>query len=171
MKHYMYLPMLLVSPFAHAGADCQPVYAAMQKLAITPVHEYMQETAAFKKAPSNSEVVITSTATYVKVAGQWKAMAYDPKKQAQAIAATATMQHTTCARRPDENVSGDAANVYAMHEVQEGGTTVDGVLWISKTHGVPLRQAINMDVGGKFGKSHTDLRFDYANVHAPIGGK
>lgn len=171
MKHSLYLPILLVSSLAHAGADCQPVYNAMQKLAITPVHEYVHQTAEFKSVPSDSEVVITATAMYVQVAGKWKSMPYDPKKQARAIAESAATQHTVCTHQPDENVGGEAADFYATHDVQEEGTTVNGMLWISKSRGVPLHQTIDMNVGGKVGKSHTDLRFDYANLQAPSGAK
>ena len=42
--------------------DCQPVVDALHKLAVTPVHEYMQKTAACRKALSNDVVVITGTA-------------------------------------------------------------------------------------------------------------
>ncbi|HET8943123.1 MAG TPA: hypothetical protein VFN13_14180 [Rudaea sp.] len=171
MKIHHYLPLLLLSPLAHAGADCQPVYDAMQKLAITPVREHMQQTADFKQSTSNGEVIITPTAMYVQVDGKWKSTPYDPNKQAQAIAESATTRHTVCTHQPDEKVGAEVADVYATHDVQEAGTTINGKLWISKTRGVPLRQMIDMDVGGKRGKSHTDLRFDYANVQPPVAGQ
>jgi hypothetical protein len=163
--------LLLAVPAVAGADDCRPVVDAMQKLAITPVHEYMQETAAFRKAPSSNEAVIIGSAMYVRVSGQWHTMPYDPKERAQEIAQSTAGKHATCRYLRDENVGSEAASVYATHDDQGEGSTVDNTLWISKSRGLPLRQGIDIDVGGKFGKSHTDIRFDYADVRVPVDVK
>ena len=55
-----------------------------------------------------------------------------------------------------------------MHTVSEDRTT-DAQVWVSKSKGVPLREELDMNVGGAAGKSHMTLRYDYANVQAPAG--
>ena len=63
------------------------------------------------------------------------------------------------------------AALYDTVNKQEDGTSVDSRVWISKSRGLPLKQTIDMDVGGKRGKSHTEVSIDYANVQAPVGVK
>ncbi|MGA9826760.1 MAG: hypothetical protein WBQ57_00250 [Rhodanobacteraceae bacterium] len=154
---------------ADAGTNCQPVFDALQKMAVTPVHEYIHRTAAFMEAPSDSEVVITGNAMYLQISGKWRSIPYDSQQRAQEIRQSAATRHTVCTRLGDESVGAEAAAVYGTHDDQGEGSTVDGMLWVSKSRGLLLRQTIDMDVGGKHGKSHTDIHFDYANVHAPAG--
>lgn len=156
---------------AHADGGCQPTLDAMQKLAQTPVHQYMHQTAAYRKTPTDSEVVITADHMYVRTSGQWRAMPFDPKKQAQELRGSAAATRMACRYLRDEAVDGQAAAVYASHDDQGDGTSVDVTMWISKSSGLPLRQSTDVDVGGELGKSHDEVRFDYADVKAPAGVK
>lgn len=159
--------LLVVPPALAADAACAPIMAAMQKLAITPNHQYMNQTAAFEKTPKTSEIIITHTTMYLQVAGKWQSRPYDPQKSAQELAAAGDTPGMTCQATGEETVDGQPARVFRTRQQMDDGDTVDGQLWVSKSTGLPLRQTIDMDVGGKFGKSHTEERFEYDNVHAP----
>ena len=73
----------------------------------------------------------------------------------------------TCKYLRDEPVSGQMAAVYSAHDVTPQGA-VDSQMWISKAKGLPLRQDMDIDVGGAAGKSHTSSRFEYGDVKPPI---
>ncbi|MEO7012898.1 MAG: hypothetical protein ABI127_01215 [Dokdonella sp.] len=159
---------LLGVPHARAAAaDCTQVMAALQKLALTPNHQYMIQTAGFDKKPKSSEVIITGTNMYLQVAGKWQSRPYDPQKSAQELAAVSNPPGMTCQAAADETVDGQLASVFRTQQRLEDGDSVDGQIWISKSNGLPLRQTIDMDVGGKFGKSRTEERFEYTHVQAP----
>ena len=66
----------------------------------------------------------------------------------------------------EESLNGEPAAVYKVHSETEAAKT-DGQVWISKSKGLPLRQELDMDVGGSAGKSHREMRYDYANVKPP----
>ncbi|MEO6799577.1 MAG: hypothetical protein ABI178_06545 [Rhodanobacter sp.] len=155
---------------AHASdAACKPVFDAKAKQTTTPNHQYMTETAATHAAPEKSEIIFTSTAMYINVDGTWQRRAFDAQKELADLRDAARASHTTCRYLRDEAVGSEAAAVYATRDEQEGGTHLDSQLWISKSRGLPLKQTIDVDVGGKFGKSHQEARIDYANVQAPAG--
>jgi hypothetical protein len=63
-------------------------------------------------------------------------------------------------------MNGEAVAVYSTHsETQD--VKSDAQLWISKSKGVPLREELRIDVGGKLGKSHYSMRYEYGNVQPP----
>ncbi len=153
---------------AHASDPaCAQLMAAMQKLAITPNHQFMIRTAAFDKGQKLSEVIITDTTMYLQVAGKWQSRPYDPKKSVQDLTAVGDTPGLTCLVASDETIDGQSASLIRSQQRQEDGDTVDGQMWISKSTGLPLRQIIDMDVGGTLGKSHMKERFEYTQVQAP----
>jgi hypothetical protein len=54
--------------------------------------------------------------------------------------------------------------------VEDTGTS-DVQIWIAKSTGLPLKEVIDSDAGDALTKSHSSLRFDYANIQAPPGVK
>jgi hypothetical protein len=48
-------------------------------------------------------------------------------------------------------VNGEAAAVYSQH-VETENDKMDVQVWISKSKGLPLREELDVDVGGKLGK-------------------
>jgi hypothetical protein len=44
---------------------------------------------------------------------------------------------------------------------------MDVQVWISKSKGLPLRGELDVDVGGKLGKSHSSMCYEYGNVEPP----
>ncbi|MBS0431789.1 MAG: hypothetical protein JSS21_05225 [Proteobacteria bacterium] len=155
---------------AHAADPaCKPVFDAMVKMAGTPNHQYLSESAAYRAAPGSGEIITTSSAMYVKVSGAWHKDVYNPQQQMAEMREAATSKPMTCTHLRDEAVAGEPTALYATTEKQDDGDTVDSQLWISKSRGLPVRQTIDVDVGGKAGKSHSELRIDYKNVQAPAG--
>jgi hypothetical protein len=141
----------------------------MSKLTTTPNHMSMKETATFHKGTMDSEVITTASTQYAKVNGTWHSSPYNAAQQLKDMQQAASSSKQTCKRVRDEMVDGEAAALYSAHDVQESGSTVDSQIWISKSRGLPIHQTIGIDVGGTRGKSHSDVRIDYANVQAPAG--
>ena len=73
----------------------------------------------------------------------------------------------TCHYLRDESVNGERAAVYSMH-AERSDQKSDGQVWISKTSGLPLRQELDLDSGGKSGKNHHSMRYEYKNVQPPL---
>jgi hypothetical protein len=162
------LALPLASPVAHAdAAACQPVIAAMARVAGIPSHQYMTRTLP-GMGSKQSEVVITASAMWILVDGRWKSIPYDGQRQvaemkrkyAEAVASGSV----SCARAADEAAGGEPAAVYTLHQTTEAGTT-DTRVWISTSRGLPMRQVIDIPEL----KARTDSRFDYANVQPPTG--
>ena len=167
------LAAAFVSTPARAAPDpvCKPVFDALTKAAATPNHQFMTETRADKAAPESSEVIATTNMMYVKIAATWQGRPYNPQQQATEMREAFKTANLTCQHLRDETVAGDPVAVYNTRDKQEGGNIVDSQVWVSKARGLPVKQTIDMDVGGKGGKSHTEVRVDYANVQAPAGVK
>lgn len=174
----LFLPAMAALAFAAAtgaahAADpaCKPVTDAMVKAAGTPNHLRMHKTAAYKSAPSDGETITTANARYVKAAGSWHQRPYDPKQEMADMAQGFLTVKLSCKYLRDESVAGEDAALYDTVNTQEGGVTVDTRVWISKSRGLPIKQTMDMDVGGKQGKSHTEGTLDYVNVQPPAGVK
>ena len=158
-------------PALAAEPACTSVFDALIKAAATPNHQFMTETGADKTGPESSEVIATSNTMYVKAGATWQGHPYNPQQQAAQMREALKTANITCQHLRDETVAGDPVAVYDTRDKQEGGNIVDSKIWISKARGLPLKQTIDMNVGGKHGESHTEVRVDYANVQAPAGVK
>lgn len=154
-----------------ADPACKPVSDAMVKAAGTPNHTRIHRTTASKSTPSDGETITTADKMYVKVAGPWHQRPYEPKKEMAERTQGFLEQKLSCKYVGDENVAGESTAMYDTVNKQEDGGTVNSRVWISKSRGLPIKQAIDVDVGGKLGKSHTDIAIDYANVQPPAGVK
>ncbi len=167
------LVALWVTPAPARAADpaCKPVFDAMTRAATTPNHLFMTQTAAYEAAPESGETITTANMMYVKADGKWSSSSYNPQKQAAELREAYKAENMACQHMRDENVAGESTALYNTQDKQEGGGTVNVQVWISKAGGLPMKQTMDMDVGGKRGKSHTDIRIDYANVQAPAGVK
>ena len=155
---------------AHAADPaCQPVFEAMTKLASTPNHMFMTNTAAYNSAPETSETITTADTMYVKVDKAWQKRPYNSQQEATAMRDAYKTTNMVCQHLRDDAVAGEPVAIYNTQDKQEGGSTVNSQLWISIARGVPVKQTMDMDVGGKMGKSHSDMRYDYSNVRAPAG--
>jgi len=155
-----------------AGDVCQPVFEAQAKMMVTPTHIYHTETAAFRNNQTrNGEMIYTGGETgaiYVMVDGKWHRSTLTVAGMLKQEAENRAETQTTCQYVREEVVDGEAAQVYSGHSANDTDKVVFTV-WISKRRGLPLKQDIDMDVGGAMGKSHRSLRYEYTNVRPPAG--
>ncbi len=147
---------------------CKPVSDAMSMMAVTPTHVYTTETAAFRAdgKPTTSEAIYISGAVYVKVNGKWIRSVITPEEMLQQEPGTQQNSKATCRYLHQESTNGEPADVYGMHSDAEDAK-LDAQLWISRSRRLPLREELDMDIGGKLGKSHRSMRYEYGNVQPP----
>lgn len=160
------LAAALACAHAHAQtAACKPLADAMVRLATTPNRQHIVETAAYKHGTSESEVVETGTTRYLKVNGKWRLHPYDAKAEAAEIARAMQASKAACTNAGTGDSDGRTATLFRVHNQSDDATT-DQQVWIS-ANGLPLKQVIELDVGGSLGKSHREIRYDYADVQPP----
>ena len=149
---------------AQTGA-CKPMADAMILLAATPNHQHIVETAAYKHGTSESEVVETGVTRYLRVNGKWRSHPYDAKAEAAEISRAMQVSKATCTNAGNGDIDGQAATLFRAHNQTDDDVT-DQQIWIG-INGLPLKQVVDMNVGGKLGKSHREIRYDYADVQPP----
>jgi hypothetical protein len=71
----------------------------------------------------------------------------------------------SCHFLKDDETEGGAA-VYDSHSETNLGKS-DLKIWITKATGLPVREEIDLDLGGEAGKTHSSVRFDYDHIEAP----
>jgi hypothetical protein len=157
-------------PARAVDASCKPLLDGLLKQIGTPTHIVSTETAAFRGGRTEtSEVIYSGGAIYVQLHGRWRKSPLTVEQmRAQQEENQRDAKSMSCAYLRDEAVGGEAAAVYRTHGVTEAGTT-DATLWMSKRTGLPLKDEVDLDAGGKLGKSHQTIRYDYANVRPPAG--
>jgi hypothetical protein len=149
-----------------AASGCDAVIAATRKVLQVPAHLYMTETAGFNGGKTrNAETIYLNGAIYVRVGGPWQKSTISPKDLADSKKES-TEKAGACSAVRDENVGGEPATLYKVHN-QTPDDTVDTQIWVSKLRGLPLKQINDLDVGGARGKSHTEVRYEYTGVTAP----
>lgn len=159
---------------AHAAvpAACNPVVDAMIKQVATPSHAYVTRTAASLPGKiDTTESIYAGGAIYVKVKGAWHRSgmsAADMQKQQEENRRDTTGM--SCRYLRDEVVNGEAAAVYGS-DIKDEGDSSSAMIWISKSKGVPLRIERDANAGGKAGKSHMAIRYEYGAIQPPAGVK
>jgi hypothetical protein len=164
------LMMVFCGGVARADDSCKALYDALTKVVVVPVHIYTTTVAGYNKnVPTSSEMIYSGGrdgAIYVMTAGKWtrtKMTGADMMSKQEENRRTAK---DTCHVVREEAVNGEATTVYSSHSDTEVGK-VDSTVWISKSKGLPLKEDINIDVGGTAGMSHMSMRFEYVNVKPP----
>ena len=152
------------------GADpCDVVLNASKKVPLTPVHLYMTETSVGRATPRESEMIYTGGANgpvYLKMNGKWQKSPISAAELTKTRDEAAESVKHSCRYLRDEAVNGEPASVYETHSDSDD-VKIDSKMWISKSRNQPLRYEMDMDSGGKMGKSHQSVRYDYNAVTAP----
>lgn len=164
-------PLAAVRPARAAAVDpaCKPVLDSLAKQYSTPVHLYMTQVAAFRGGkPQSSESIFAGGAIYIQVRGTWKRspMSLEEMRR-QREENIRDAKSMSCRYLRDEAVDGEAAAVYSSQSETED-TKSSSTLWVSKRTGLPLKNEIDLDTGGKLGKEHSSVRYDYSNVRPPL---
>jgi len=151
---------LIGSQPLRAQDDCKVVLDAMTKLIDTPTHAYVTMDLAGKS--QTGESIYAGGLIYAKYDGKWSAGG--TIKEVKEIAEKNRQTNkTTCRYLKDEQVNGEMAAVYSVHDVSPRSTS-DSKSWISKANGLPLRS----DVDLQGGKSHISTHYEYGNVKPPM---
>lgn len=159
---------------AQSSGSCAPIFAAHTKQYDAPYHAVSVDSAGPNATlnggkPRTAEVVQIGGAFYVQYKGKWmkSPLTLDAMKKQEAE--NIKNSKSTCAFIRNEPVNGESAALYSIHSVNEAATS-DGLEWISKSRGVPLRSNVTIDVGGGgMGKTHTITNYDYSHVQKPTG--
>ncbi len=149
---------------ATLSPTCKTVMDASDRQYTTPVHLYMA------RVGSTSESIVTGDAMYIQVKGKWRRSPMAPKGMLEMRRdVVKDAKSFVCQRVRDESVNGESAAVYSMSSETDDGDHSDGQIWISKSRNLPLKSETNLSSDGE--KTHTSIRYDYSNVHAPAGAK
>ncbi len=162
---------LILCASAHAADDaCKPVFDASDKGGVTPSHMFSTGTSeAHKGATVNGELIRMGGpdgAIYVLSGGKWNRVKITNSEMLKLSQENRNTTKHSCRYLRDETVNGEATVVYTARSETED-TKVDMTIWISKSKGLPLREDVDMDVGGAMGKSHKSMRYEYTNVRPP----
>jgi hypothetical protein len=157
---------------AEVPPACRPVIDAIMKQIGTPTHMYMTETAAFRGGkPTTAESIYAGGAIYIQIHGMWRRSPMTTAEMTkQQEENQKNLKAASCRYLRDETMNGEPAVVYVEHSESEGATS-DATTWVSKSRGLPLRLDSDIDAGGKMGKTHRSIRYEYSNVQAPAGVK
>jgi|SRR5579859_1074103 len=158
------LPILasVAPPEATAANSCQPLEDAIEKLATTPTHIYSTVSVGIDNKPTALEMIYVGGAVYMKVGDKWERTKFTTLELTHQ--SLEKQKEGSCQYQKDESVSGQPAAKYTMQS-QSGEARAQ--LWISKSTGLPLREEVDVDSGGKGRNSHTSIRYEYGNVQAP----
>ena len=145
---------IILSPLAQAAdSACQALADVGRKVLTTPTHIYTTRTNAFRSGgkPTTSETIYAGGAIYVRLNHRWTRSTIKPQDMLQHKKENQNDTKITCRYLREESVNGEAAAVYSRH-VETENDKMDVQVWISKSKGLPLREELDVDVGGKLGK-------------------
>jgi hypothetical protein len=156
----------------NVSAACRPLIDAEEKQIMTPSHVYMAiGPAAAGGTTTTSETISTGGVMYIMVRGKWIESPTRPQELLDRLRKSlATAKSYSCRRTGDASVDGVPAAVYTSHGENEGVRS-DTRTWVAKATGLPLRSEEDVDAGGASGRTHVSVRYEYANVRAPAGGR
>jgi hypothetical protein len=165
---------LPVSAEAAPDPACEPMFTAITKLLQTPNHQYMSQSSATYALQNGgrmrtSESISTEDTSYVKINDQWRKVPFTPQDLLKQQEESRQNSKESCHFLRDDASEGDAA-VYDAHSEGESGKS-EVQIWISKVNGLPLREEIDLDLGGEKGMTHSSVRFDYEHVDPPKDAK
>lgn len=152
---------------ARAADSCDPVFNALTKVVTTPSHSYSTDTTSKGSQTTNAEMIYLPSKSYMRISGKWMENPETPSEILQQEQQNRKRGKATCRLVRDESVNGEPAALYSLHSESENAKE-DAQMWISKRTGLPLREELDMDVGGSSGKSHLSTRYEYGNVKPPM---
>ena len=147
-----------------AQTDCKPVFDALDKVMSTPTHIYSSTKEGGK--PKTTETIYSGDAIFTNETGKWARSEATVKQVTTQEAENRRKSVHACHFVKDEPVNGELAAVYSAQAATTGQKS-DAKIWISKSNGLPLRNEVDLQLGGKSEKNHYSVRYDYKNVDPP----
>jgi len=167
----MFVILAAAAPAFATDAACTATFDALKKVITTPAHGYSTVTMDVRPNQTDlSEIIYTggmNGSIFIKVKGQWSRSKLTPAAMLHLEDENIRSAKSACRFLRDEAVNGEPAGIYAIH-TEIGGGSKDTTVWVSKSRGLPLRETMDLDVGGN-GKTHTSSRFEYSSVRPPDG--
>lgn len=158
------------APVRAEKVGCKALFDSLKRQATTPNHQYFtQSTGTPGAKPEMSEIINTGTARYLLLNGKWQSVPESPQAMLQREEDNEEHSKSNCRLLREEIVDGVSTRVYSEH-TETGDAKSDGLIWIAKGTGLPLRQRIDVDSGnGPAGSRHVEIRVVYSGVAAPAG--
>ena len=152
---------------AHAADSCQPVFAALTKVATTSSHSYTTNTAANSGRPAEAETIFANGQKYIRVRGKWMRIPVTSQDVLEQEKEKEEKGRSSCQLLRSEAVNGESARLYSVHR-EYGEVREDGQMWVSTSSGLLLRVEEDVDNRGNKKKEHQSTRFEYGNVQPPM---
>jgi hypothetical protein len=155
MRYLLIILGLCLTPNLVAQ-DCKAYFDASDKLYTTPVHSYITHTVAKR----SGEMIRVNGDSYFLVQEKWTKSLFNQQAMHEQELENRKNNKASCQHVRDESVNGEAAAVFSTHSESED-EKADGMVWISKSRGLLLRQEIDLE------GDHLTTRYEYTNVTAP----
>jgi len=162
---------MLGAPAARADdAGCTALFDSLKRQATTPNHQYFTQSTGIPGAKSEmSEIINTGNRRYLLLNGKWQSVPESPQAMLHREEDNEKNSKSKCRLLREELVDGVNTRVYSEHS-ETGESKSDGLIWIAKGTGLPVRQRIDVDSGnGPAGNRHVEIRVIYSGVAAPAG--
>jgi hypothetical protein len=162
--------LLGAAPARTEDGGCKALFDALKRQATTPNHQYFTQSTGTPGTKSElSEIINTGTARYLLLNGKWQSVPESPQAMLQREEENQKNSKSNCRLLREELVDGVSTRVYSEHS-ETGEAKSDGLIWIAKGTGLPVRQRIDVDSGnGPAGSRHVEIRVVYSGVAAPAG--
>ena len=168
--HYLALFVTIAGPLMggaplRAQGDCSVMEKALKgasaKTHVTPTHIYI--TSKVGGQTFTSEMIYAAGSMYMKINGKWSLGG--SIKDIEQVEQQNTQHNSkdTCSSVKDDTINGEIASLYGSHSETAKGN-IDLQVWISKAHGLPLREETNSDGG----KAVISTRYEYGDVKPPL---
>ena len=148
-----------------AQGDCSVMGKVLKdataKTHVTPTHVYI--TSKIGGQTFTSEMIYAAGSMYMKMNGKWSLAGSTKDIEQVAQHDTPHNSKDTCSPVKDETVNGEIASFYGSHSETPKGN-IDLQIWISKAHGLPLREETSSDGG----KAVISSRYEYGDVKPPL---
>jgi hypothetical protein len=175
MRGYTTLTILTLAAFTaalcvtpvRAADSCQPIFAALMKVATTPSHSYTTSTPVNGGNSMESETIFADGQKYIRARGKWMRLPVTSQDVVEQEKEKEQHGKSTCQLLRSESVNGEAAMLYSVHREYEE-VKEDGQIWVSKSTGLPLRAEEDFDNKSNKGKEHRSARFEYSNIRPPV---
>lgn len=152
---------------ARAADPCQPIFAALTKVATIPSHSYTTNTAVNGGKAMEAETIFADGQKYIRVRGKWMRIPVTSRDVLEQEKEKEKKGKSTCQLLRSEPVNGETARLYSVHR-EYGELKEDGQMWVSTSTGLLLRAEEDVDNRGNRKKEHQSTRFEYSNVQPPI---
>jgi hypothetical protein len=152
---------------AHGTDSCQPVFAALTKVATTPSHSYTTSTGVNGGTPTEAETIFANGQKYIRAHGKWMRLPVTSQDVVEEEKEKQQHGTSTCKFLRNESVNGDTAMLFSVQREYEE-VKEDGQMWISRGTGLLLRVEEDFDNRGNKVKDHRSTRFEYEKVQPPI---